>query len=147
MLTEKEEKLLREIKKNSRASLSEISKNTNIPISTLFETLKKLNNTIITKNICLLDYNKLGYPLNVHFEIETKNKEQMNRFLKQNRNVNNTYLSANGPDIYAECIFKDFSQLIELKEKLDSMDSTSYKETFIVDEIKKETFLTESSPK
>jgi DNA-binding Lrp family transcriptional regulator len=140
MLTDKEKLLLRELQKNSRVSLTDVSKKTSIPISTLFETLKKLNQKVICKYTTLLDYNKIGYSIKVHFEITTKDKNKIKSFLDQSKHVNSAYSTLNGQDLYVECIFKELKELVEFKEQLEQFDVKEIKELFIVDEIAKENF-------
>lgn len=141
MLKEKELILLQHLRQNSRKSLAKISKETNIPISTLFDTLKGLESNIITKHVSLLDFSKLGYSLKANFAIRSKQKQRLKEFLMQNQNVNSLFSLINGFDFYAECVFRDLKQLIEFREQVENYDIKKLEETFIVDEIKKEGFV------
>lgn len=139
MFTQKEKLLLGHLRCNSRKSLAEISRETNIPLSTLFEILKKLEQKAILKHASLIDFSKIGYTLKVNFVIKAKNKQELREFLLDNANVNNLVSLINGYDLYAECIFRDLSELNAFKEKLDSLQ-TSAEEIFIIEELKKEGF-------
>ena len=139
-MKEKEVELLRHLRQNSRKSLAKISKETSIPTSTLFELLKKLENTVITKHTSLLDYSKLGYNLKINFAIKTNKKQELKQFLIQHKNTNSLSKLINGHDFYVECIFKDLKQVIEFKEQLERFDIKDLKETQIIEEIKKEGF-------
>lgn len=136
----KEIELLRWMKKNSRASLTEISEKTGTPISTLFEMLKRLQKEAIKKHVSMLDYPKLGYSLIVHLNFQTKQKEKTIAFLKEHPNVNTTYSTINGPDLYVECIFKELKEFVEFKEALERYDLEELQEHFVIEELKREEF-------
>ena len=79
MLTEKEKTLLQHLRKDSRKSLADISKETKIPISTLFDTLRKLESKVIIKHTALVDFAKLGHGMKAGFAISTKNKPRLKK--------------------------------------------------------------------
>ena len=140
MITEKETILLKHLRQNSRKSLAKISEETSIPVSTLFDTLKKLESNVIVKHVSLLNFSKLGYSLKMCFAISTKQKQELKGFLIQSQNVNSLSSLMNGYDFYIECIFKDFKEMTEFKENLEKFQIETIDETFIVDELKKEEF-------
>ncbi|MBD3249081.1 hypothetical protein GF336_03475 [Candidatus Woesearchaeota archaeon] len=138
MLTEKEEILLKHLRLDSRKSLAKISKETNIPVSTLFDLLKRLENKVINKHTSLMDFSKIGYGLKMIFAITTKDKNTMKEFLIKNPSVNTVSSSINNCDFHVECIFKDMKEMSVFKESLEELELTNLEETFIVDELKKE---------
>lgn len=140
MMKEKELILLKHLRQDSRRSLAQISKETNIPVSTLFEILKKLESKAILKHVSLIDFSRLGYSLKVNFAISSKQKQELKEFLMQCFNVNSLSSLINGYDFYAECIFKDLKEISKFKEKLEQFEIKNLEETFIVDEVKKEGF-------
>lgn len=140
MLTEKESILLKYLRKNSRQSLSKVSKETKIPVSTLFDTLRKLEAKAITKHVSLIDFSKINYGIKIHFAIKAKNKKQIKEFLMNHTNVNTLSTLINGHDFYAEAIFSTMKDMIDFKEHLESIGTDEIAETFIVDEVKKEGF-------
>lgn len=140
MLTEKEAILLKHLRQNSRKSLTEISKETNIPVSTLFDTLKKLESKAILKHVSILDFLKIGFGLKINFAIKSKQKQKLMDFLIKDKNVNSLSSLAEDYDLYAECIFKDLKDVIEFKEGLEQFEIDNIDEIFIIDEIKKEGF-------
>lgn len=63
-LDKKDLKILERLKENSKLTTSQIYKKTNIPITTVYNRIKKLENLGIIKGYTLkLDYNKLGKPI------------------------------------------------------------------------------------
>ena len=140
MLKEKEAVLLQHLRQNSRKSLTEISKETKIPVSTLFDALKRLESGTIIKHVSLLNFPNLGYGLRVSFAIGTKQKNNVKKFLLHNPNVNSLYSLINGYEFLAECVFKDFKEVIDFKNALEELQATDMQEIFIVEELKREGF-------
>jgi len=139
MLTEKEKLLLRYLRRNSRVSLAEISRETKIPLSTLFETLRKLELKAILRHTSLVDFSKIGYNLKVNFVIKARNKQELREFLFNNMNVNSFSSLINGHDFYAECVFRDLFELNKFKEALERFQAVA-DEIFIIEVLKKEEF-------
>ena len=127
-MKEKEAVLLKHLRQNSRKSLVKISQEENIPVSTLFDTLKKLESSIVLKHVSLIDFLKLGYGTKVHFVISSKKKQELKEFLMQNHNVNTLSSLINGYDFYVECIFKDLKEMTEFKEKLEKFEINNLEE-------------------
>jgi DNA-binding Lrp family transcriptional regulator len=53
--------ILAHLRQNSRTNLTKISKETAVPISTIFDRIKRYNKDVIIKNTVLLDFRKIGY--------------------------------------------------------------------------------------
>lgn len=140
MIAEKERVLLEHLRQNSRKSLAKISSETKIPLSTLFEALKRLESNVILKHVSLLDFSKLGYGVRVNFLINAMEKNQLKDFLIGSANVNNLSSMTNGCDFMLECIFKDLKELSEFRERLEKFRIRDVMEIFVIDEIKKEEF-------
>jgi DNA-binding Lrp family transcriptional regulator len=142
MLNEKEKVLLNHLRSNSRTSLAEISKATDIPISTLFSMLRRLEKDTIHKHTSLIDFSKTGHSIRLHIAMASRDKQKLKEFLINNRNVNSLSSLINGFDFYADCIFRDWKQLTSFKESLERFDITRINETFIVEELARESFST-----
>lgn len=142
MLDEKELLILIELRRNSRQSLANISSKTNIPVSTIFDKLVKINKLIIKKNIVLFDFDKVGYNVRVNFIIKCKKEREIKEFLLNKNDVNSVYGINNGGDFLIECLFKSMYELELFKEELADFAIEYSEEYHIVEEIKKEDFLT-----
>jgi len=56
-------KLLNEIRKNSRSSLTALAYKTDMPLSTVFKKVVRLENSgVISRNTALIDFEKIGHP-------------------------------------------------------------------------------------
>jgi len=133
--------ILLELRKNSRNSSVEISKNANIPLSTTTDKLKKLNQTTIQKNISLINFNNVGYNTRVILIIKTNNKEKLKTFLL-NKQCINSISRINNKSFLIEAIFKNLKELEEFKEKVYNIGIEELKIHHVIEEIKKEDFLT-----
>ena len=131
--------LLRYLRENSRRSLTKISKETNIPVSTLYDNLRKLQQEVISKHISLVDFRKVGYYLKVNFVLGSLNRKPLRDFLLTNYNVNSlSSLMNNEYDFFAECVFKNMKELTEFKEQLENLEIKNQQEIFVVEDIKRE---------
>lgn len=140
MLSEKEKCLINHLRKDSRKSLAHISKETKIPTSTLFDLLRKLENSIIQKHVSLINFSKIGYNLKVSFIIKAKDKKKIKTFLEENKNINSLHSLIGTHDFYAECVFRDMKELTDFKEEIMKNGAEDIDESFIVEELKKEGF-------
>jgi DNA-binding Lrp family transcriptional regulator len=141
MLKEKDLILIKHLRQNSRKSLANISRETNIPISTLFDRLNELEKTVIKNHVSLIDFSKLGYNFMVNFSIKTREKETLKNFLLVNKNVNSFYKVSPNFDFYIECVFKDMKELEDFKDNIKKFDIVDLNEINIVNDIKKEGFI------
>jgi len=140
MINEKERAVLNSLRYNSRDSLVSLSKKLNLPVSTIFEILKKIEAKYLVKHVSLVDFSKLGASIKVNFLISSKKKDELKKFLDSSNVVNTFSKSMDGYDFYVECIFYDMKELSYFKDQLDFF-SSKFEEIFVLDELKKEGFL------
>lgn len=139
MIKEKEKRIINLLRKNSRTTLSRMSKELNIPVSTIFESIKKIDNYIL-KHSSIINNNELGFSIKAHMLIKSKNKEKTKAFLESHKSTNNLHTAIGDYDLCIESIFKDMKDFENFKEKVKDY-TKDIKYHFIVDEIKKEGFL------
>ena len=144
MLSKKDILVLSELRQNSRETLTNISKNTGVPISTIVDKLKYYQGNLITKHTTLIDFSKLGFNAraNIMIRVDRNTREEAKKFLLNHQNVNSVYKISNGFDFMVEGIFKnvkdveDFIDLFGGKFKLEQTQVY-----YIVEDIKKEAFM------
>ncbi|MBI3032397.1 Lrp/AsnC family transcriptional regulator [Candidatus Woesearchaeota archaeon] len=152
MLTTEEQRIIAHLRKDSRASLVAMSEETNIPQSTIYDKLHDLEQSVIKKHTCLLNYKQLGYAIEVKMALKIgevtdqngkRSKEDMIQFLKQHKQINSAFHINSTFDFFIECIFRDYSEMFsfinELKEKFNIEKQELY---HVLHEIKHEEFLT-----
>ncbi|MEA3429904.1 MAG: Lrp/AsnC family transcriptional regulator [Nanoarchaeota archaeon] len=139
MLSKNEIVVLKQIRENSRETLSSMSKKINIPISTIFEILKRLERKVVSKHVSLLDFSKLGYGLKVNFLLKASDKDLLRQFLVQNSSINDVSTCLNEHDFYIKCIFSSMKDYSNFKDELEK-NGADFEETFVLEELKKEGF-------
>ena len=144
MIGKKDWLLLTHFRKNARKSLTNISRETRIPVSTIFDKLKKYEGALIKKHTSLLDFGKLGFSIRTNILIKSDKDSKINlqEFLLKNCNVNSVYKIDSGFDFLIEGIFKHIKELHDFLEKLEENFKIEAKQVYyIVDELKREAFL------
>ncbi|MBA3064613.1 Lrp/AsnC family transcriptional regulator [Candidatus Woesearchaeota archaeon] len=136
--------ILTHLRADSRKSLAMISRETNIPISTIFDKVNKLGKSTISKYSPLLDFQKLGFGIRINFALKAndKRKQEFKDFLLKNKNVNSMLRLNNGFDFFIETVFRDMKGLEEFSESLEPFKIKKKKEFFIIEDLKKEDFFT-----
>jgi len=136
--------ILTNLRNNARMSLTEMSRKTKIPISTIYDKLRGLLKEIITKQITLIDFTKLGFNarIKVILKIDKKDREEAKAYLSRHLNINSVYKINNGYDLLAEGIFKEMREAEDFIEKLEAKFNIKHLQVYyIVEDIKRESFL------
>ncbi len=140
----KELLFLANLRANARETLTKMSKNTSIPISTIFDMLKQHEKSIIKKHTALIDFSKLGFGTRVTLTLKV-NKDQrddLREYLTRHYNVNSVYKINNGFDFLVEGVFRSIKDLEDFIEGLDEKFRIRSKQIYyIVEDIKREDFL------
>ncbi len=140
----KEMMIIAKFRENSRESLTRMSRKISVPVSTIYEKLKNYEKGIIKKHTCLLDFSKLGFGTRtaVIIKVKKEDKENLRKFLTENKYVNSFYKINNGYDFMVEAVFRGLNQAEEFVEELENKYNVEDKHVYyIVEEIKKESFM------
>lgn len=141
---EKEMMILTALRENSRASLTEISKQTKIPVSTIYDRLKTYNGNIVKKFTSVLDFQTIGFGAKAMLllKVHKEKAEALKQHLIADKSVNNLVKINNGYNFLAEVIFKTIPELENYIEKLESDYSLVEKQVFyIINDLKREDFM------
>ena len=143
MLSKKELIIMSHFRKNARLNLTKISRDTGVPVSTIYDKLKKYEGSIIKKHTALVDFQKLGYELRVNVLLKSSNssKGELCNFLLKFPNINSLLRINNGFDFLAEGIFRNMAEVQSFYEKLEKFNIQQIQEFFIIEDIKRESFL------
>ena len=139
-----DKKILKHLRTNARNSITNISRATNIPTSTVFLKIKEHENNFIKKHTCLLDYSKLGF--NHWQQIVIKLAEYYNgdfeKYLLDHKNVNSVYEINGGYDYMIETVHenvKEYTHFIrELEQKFKLADKFEIR---LINDLKRESFM------
>jgi DNA-binding Lrp family transcriptional regulator len=143
VVNEKELLLLSFFRKDARMPLTKISRQTKIPVSTIYDKLKRFEESVIHRHTTLLDFKKLGFDLKLHLllKVDKEGRDDVEDYLKHNLRTNSVQKVNNGFDFMAECIFKNLQDLDAFLESLEPFRILERKEFFILEDIKQEGFL------
>lgn len=140
--------VLSALRQNSRTSLTKMSKMTRVPVSTLYDKLKQYERNIIKKHTAIIDFAKLGYNTRatVLIKVERKQREKVQEYLEDCRNINTIYKINNGFDYLIELVFMHIKEMEDFMENLGAAFKILHQETYyVIDDVKKEDFM--SNPK
>jgi Lrp/AsnC family leucine-responsive transcriptional regulator len=140
--------ILSYLRQNARETLTKMSRLTQIPVSTIFDKLRNIEDYVIKKHTTLLDFGKLGFSIRATLFISVKKekKAETANFLLMHQNVNNLLKINNGYDFMIEVVFKSITELETFKEKIDEKFGIKTSETyFIIEDIKREAFMADPS--
>lgn len=128
MLDKSDCRILKTLRKNSRASAAEIARITGISPASAAARLAKLKKDL--RFTCLIDFEKIGYPIRFWVICRDEDYQKIS-------NTASTAYRLKDDRIMAECIFENNSQAHELLEgiKCEKIE--------IVEDIAKERFMTQ----
>ena len=141
----KDLKILRHLRKNARETLTRMSQETRVPISSIFDRLKRLEGIkVIKRYTALFDLKKMGIHCRVLLliKIDESQRRDFEAYLTENPSVNSIARTITTHDFVAECLFhniKDLESFIERVEKRYKGISISIH--YIVKDLKRESFL------
>jgi DNA-binding Lrp family transcriptional regulator len=137
----REVKVVDELRKDSRRSLTEISNNADMPLSTVFKAVNRLyKREVITKNACLVDFAQLGFPYKVGIFLTTDKKEDLKEFLAEHLNLNSLLRLSGDYEFYAELIFKDMAAFQDFADELKEAQLIKKISMHFVTDVKQEEF-------
>lgn len=143
MIKEKDKRIIKLLRNNSRMKLKEISLELDMPITTVFERMKTIKKLIL-KNTSILDYKKINYPIKVIYGINAYdlNKDKIIQYLNKDKNVDNLFHCNGSYNILIEAFFVDLNEANEFYESLKLFYPMKITEHQVINDIKKEEFYT-----
>ncbi len=144
MLKKKDLKILSELRKNAREPLTEMSKKTSIPVSTIYTKLMAYRDSLIKKHTALLNYEELGYhTIAILFvSCEPEDVDKLKNSLVKSACVNSVFKLDDEYQFMAEAIFRHIKDADLFLEQLEQRFRIRQRRVFyIVRELKRESFL------
>lgn len=137
--------LIHQLRKNGRLGLTELSRLTNIPISTLHERLKVYAKSgLIRRYTTLLDFYLLGYSIRafMFFVADKNTKETLRSYLATCPCVNTLTKINHGYDFFVEAVFRTMQEVDAFRERVCQKYGAKHVEIhYVIEEIKEEGFL------
>jgi len=137
--------ILSHLRQDARMKLTELSKKTKIPVSTLFDKIKTYQSRgLVAKNAALVRFEKLGYHrVLITLSCKRQYRETMREVLEKHPSMNSLYRVNNGWDFMAEMLFPGMKEVEDFLDELEDKVKVKNKSVFyVVNDLKKENFLT-----
>jgi DNA-binding Lrp family transcriptional regulator len=143
--TKRDALLMTFFRRNARENLTQISRQTHIPVSTIFDKLRDFEKGLIQKHATLVDFRRLGFDIKINmlFKVARDSRDEFRDFLMGNEHINSIFRINNGYDYMIEGIFRDMSDLQKFTELLDRFKIEAKQELFILEDLKRESFLSD----
>ncbi|MBC8494796.1 Lrp/AsnC ligand binding domain-containing protein [archaeon] len=138
-------KILVELRKNARESITNISKKTGIPTSTVFLKIKDCEENVVRKHTTLIDYAKLGFNhwQKTAIKLSDFQNRDFEKFLLAHPNVNSVYQINTGYDYLVETVHENVKEYMNFKKEMESQFRIEEKQEFqIINDLKRENFMT-----
>jgi Lrp/AsnC family leucine-responsive transcriptional regulator len=119
-MDEKDMLLLEALRENSRCSLKQLQKKTNLSSPTVSKRIKRLyTHGIIRKATILIDWKKAGYPMHLFFSVEA---EGFQEFISKQECVNTVFVLKQERRCFFEAYFPSGAEvdrfITEIEEKM-----------------------------
>ena len=134
------------LRKDARQPLKQISKQVKLPISTIYDRIKKLEtNGVIESYTVMIDYKKMQYPIKTTIFLKTNNGNQkkIEDITFDSFHTNRlTKITGDDFNYMVEGIFPNMDKLSQFIDKLcEQGNLEKHKVYYTINEIKKEAFL------
>lgn len=135
--------LLKCLRSNARLTLTQISRLTKIPISTLFDKLKSHENQTIIKHTTLVNFAKMGFPTKMQVLIKAPStiRSSLQAYLQEHDHINSLYKVNNGFQFMAEGVFKHLADaelfVNSLEERFEQIECKMH---YVLEDLKRERF-------
>ena len=134
--------ILRSLIKNSRISLSQMSKEIDVPDATISNRLKKLENEVIKRYTVILDWHKIGLDITTIIIIQTESElhESVKEELSKLDEVSEVYSVSGEYDILIKVWVSNIEELNKLMNtKIRSIDGVEdLTEMIVMERVKEE---------
>ena len=112
-IDQKDLKILEFLRKNARETLTNISRTTGVPISSIFDRLKRLEQIgIIRRHTTLLDTDKIGFKVRAFLLFKTRDgQKDLEEYLMGNPHMNNMIRVNGNLSLLVEVWFRDIGTL------------------------------------
>jgi len=136
--------VLSHLRANARMTLTELSRRTCIPISTLYGLLRRFERSTIVRHTSLLDFETMGFHCHaaVLLKVPVHSRDALLTALAKMPAVNTVYRVNNGFDVLAEVVCRTVKELESSLAALEGRFGVEQIQVYhVLDQVSKETFL------
>ena len=142
MLGEKDLVVLASLRENARESLTRLSRQTGVPVSTLYDKLQAFKRHVVQRFTVLLDVRKLGFTLRtvVLVKAEPGRKDELLREVRKQIWVNMVQRVNGEYDLLVEAFFREMRDVEAFREALVTHGAERVDVLYTVEEVLREHF-------
>lgn len=147
-ISKRELSLISHLRQDGRITLTDLSRQSGLPISTVYEKLKSLKAEGLVRTTALIDFAKLGFSVRVMIamKVEREIRKQFEEYLRKHFQVNTVLRINNGFTFLVDFIFRDMREAEDFLEDMEQRFKLRKKMVFyIIGEVKREAFLNGSN--
>jgi DNA-binding Lrp family transcriptional regulator len=134
--------IINNLRRDSRASMTEMANATGIPLSTVFKSVESMQKErVIYRYVSLIDFAEAGYPFRMALLIKAEDKGKACKYLESHPSLNTLLKISDDYDYYAEFILKDLSALQDLLDEIEKLGIAGKKSVHYLQEISREEFM------
>lgn len=137
------------LRQDARTTLTRMSKETKIPVSTIFDKIRFFKETgLIRKNTSIVSFERFGYNAKalMLFSACKEDRSKLVQLLQSSNHVNSLFRINSGWDLIAEVIFANFKEIEDFLESIEEEVALKERRVFyVIEDLKREEFL--SNPK
>ncbi|MBI2129581.1 Lrp/AsnC family transcriptional regulator [Candidatus Woesearchaeota archaeon] len=145
MLNPRDLLIIMQLRKNARQSLVDISKETKIPVSTIYDKIRSHEKGAIKKHTALLDFQKLGFNIRIKLLLSVKKREDFQKFILSHENINSAYQIDGEYEFMLDCIFRYMADMQDFMKKIEQYGVEKKQMHYVSNELKCESFLEDSA--
>ena len=135
--------ILKNLRADARKSFTHISKDTRIPVTTVFDNYRRLaRSRVITKHTSLIDFRKLGFFFRSFVFIKVRDKDELLSFLKDHKNVNSVF-GMNSYDYMIDAVFPSIKEFYLFIDDLRDFNIINLELHDVIEHVKQEGFFCE----
>jgi DNA-binding Lrp family transcriptional regulator len=145
MLNHKEKQLVQELRKSKSQNILELSRKINMPKSTVYDMIHRLEEKAIIDGRVHLDFEKIGFPIRIFLIVKTEKeyKDALKKYLIGQKHINNIFTINRASSFHVESIFRNQKEVEEFLEDLEQKNTLIQLSVYtILEHIEKERFLT-----
>lgn len=131
--------ILDALRRNCKKGYKELSDEIGLSQYLLTPRCKEIERDI--RCVSLIDFSKVDYPLHFGIYINSKNTEQMTRFILRNPFINNAFRLKGDFNFYIEIVLKNMKMLEKFLDKLNLQSVDKREVVYIAREEKREGFI------
>ncbi|MBN1543908.1 Lrp/AsnC family transcriptional regulator [Candidatus Woesearchaeota archaeon] len=135
--------ILSYLRNNARQRLTSISRRTHIPVTTIYDNVRKYEKRFIIKHSSIIDFRKLGFNAKTNIALKVNgSRAELLSYLQEHPNINSLYRTDSEYDVLAELVFRELRDVDEFLETLKKRFSVEKSVVLnITDDLKREDFM------